>query len=60
MKVNPSQYGRLAAVTPSSAGVMLPYKGQVSAASKIVKARGKKSNSTNTRPLNAYIAYRCE
>ena len=57
MKVKPSAYGRLKAVKSDTAGVMLPTDEQVSAAFKVVKPSGKKPN---TRPLNAYIAYRCK
>lgn len=57
MKVKSAGYGRLKAVKSDTAGVMLPTDEQVSAAFKVVKPSGKKPN---TRPLNAYIAYRCK
>ena len=60
MKVKAPQYGRLMGSASGTAGIMLPTEDQVVAAFKVAKASVKKRGGFNTRPLNAYIAYRCE
>lgn len=60
MNVNSAELGSLNAVKPETAGTAIPTDEQASAASKVVKTTGKKCTGGNTRPLNAYIAYRCE
>lgn len=60
MKVKSTQGGSLKEVAPGTARIINPAEDEATSAVEVAKADAKKNGGINTRPLNAYIAFRCE